>query len=295
MERPRVVATHFALYAAPLLPLPSGVAHVVHFHGPWAGEAAAEGAAGPVVAAKAFLERRVYASARRCIVLSEAFAALLEERYGVERRAIAVIPGGVDTARFAPCSRAEARRRLGWPEGAAIIFCVRRMVRRMGLEDLLGAFAKVAARQPRAVLVLGGRGPLAGELRARAALFGLSERVLFPGFLPEEQLPLAYAAADFTVVPSRALEGFGLVTLESLACGTPVLVTPVGGLPEAVAGLDPALVLPGCGAEALAEGLARGLDGALPSPDRCRAYAQDRFAWPLIARRVLEVYAEAAA
>lgn len=286
--QPRVLATHFALYAVPLLPL--RVPHVIHFHGPWAGEAAAEGASPWVVAAKRALERRVYRTGARFIVLSDAFRTLLEERYGVDPERVRVIPGGVDAERFRPVAdRAQARHTLGWPEGRRIILCVRRLARRMGLEELLEAWEQVTPRHPEALLVIGGRGPLAGELESAVARIGSSVRL--HGFIPEEVLPLAYAAADATLVPSQVLEGFGLVTLESLACGTPVLVTPVGGLPEAVAGLG--LTLAGGDVESLAGGLERALSGSLPSADTCRAHAM-RFAWPEIARRVCAVYQEVA-
>jgi glycosyltransferase involved in cell wall biosynthesis len=92
-----------------------------------------------------------------------------------------------------------------------------------------------------------------------------------------------------------ALEGFGLITVESLASGTPVLVTPVGGLPEAVAGLSQDLVLPSTGADAIADGLGKALDGTirLPDSDACRAYARANFDNPVIAKRVAAVYNEA--
>jgi len=297
----QLFASHFALYAYPLLGSlrRHRVPHVVHFHGPWAEESAGEGQSFLAVRAKRWLERRVYASADRLIVLSGAFRDILTERYGIARERIAVIPGGVDLDRFRPlCSPMEARERLGWPVDGKVILCVRRLVRRMGLETLLDAFADVSAEHPEARLVIGGRGPLTGELEERARALGIGEKVRLAGFIPDDDLPFAYAAADFTIVPSQALEGFGLITLESLACGTPVLVTPVGGLPEAVAGLEPAMVLEGTSREALAAGLRRGLRperlAALPSRERCREYAQARFNWSRIAREVLEVYREAA-
>ena len=99
------------------------------------------------------------------------------------------------------------------------------------------------------------------------------------------------------MVPTVALEGFGLITVESLASGTPVLVTPVGGLPEAVAGLSPNLVLPETGANAIAAGLAGALNGSLqlPDADACRRYARENFDNSVIAKRVASVYSEAIA
>jgi glycosyltransferase involved in cell wall biosynthesis len=164
----------------------------------------------------------------------------------------------------------------------------------MGLENLLDAFAQIAPHHPEACLVIAGKGPLAKDLQAQAATLGLGSQIRFAGFISDDDLPSAYAAADFSIVPSDALEGFGLITLESLACGTPVLVTPIGGLPEAVAGLSPALVLSGCSRNDLAAGLEQGLAGNLPTASECRAYAENLFAWPAIARRIMTVYQEAA-
>jgi glycosyltransferase involved in cell wall biosynthesis len=290
-SRSQVIATHFALYAFPLLSRLNAASHVAHFHGPWADESAQEGQKRLAVAAKRWIERSVYRSARRLIVLSGAFRDILVKNYGIPEERIAIIPGGVDVERFRPvAAKAECRQHLGWPKDGKIIFCVRRMVRRMGLENLIEAFAQTNSE---ATLILGGRGPLLEDLRRQAVARGLEERIVFSGFIPDEQLPAAYAAADFSIVPSQALEGFGLITLESLACGTPVLVTPVGGLPDTVRDLDAALILQDSSVEALAAGLRRGLSEELPTPQACRDYTVASFSWPIIARRVLKVYEEA--
>jgi glycogen synthase len=108
-------------------------------------------------------------------------------------------------------------------------------------------------------------------------------------------LPMAYRAANLTVVPSVAFEGFGLTVVESLAAGTPALVTPVGGLPEVVRDLSPGLVLPAIGTSPLSEGLVTALtrESSLPDAEACRAYALARYDWSVIAGRVRGVYAEA--
>ena len=100
-------------------------------------------------------------------------------------------------------------------------------------------------------------------------------RVRFLGRVDDDALIDVYRAADVSVVPSRAWEGFGLVTLESLACGTPVLVSDEGGLPEAVLRLDPDLVVPAGDVDALAAQLdrARRDPDRLPTREACRAYA----------------------
>ena len=99
----------------------------------------------------------------------------------------------------------------------------------MGLEELIDAMKLIARRHPEALLLLGGSGPISSELQARIESHGLQQHVKLLGRVEDALLPLAYRAANLSVVPSRALEGFGLVTLESLAAGTPVYVTRVGG------------------------------------------------------------------
>lgn len=84
---------------------------------------------------------------------------------------------------------------------------------------------------------------------------GLNDHVKFLGFLPDEQLPVAYQAAELTVMPSQSLEGFGLAVLESLACGTPTLCTRIGGMPEILEPFSPNLMTSSTEATAIAERL----------------------------------------
>jgi glycosyltransferase involved in cell wall biosynthesis len=288
-----VLAAHFALYAWPALRLLRGRRWVFHFHGPWSIESSAEGQSGIAARAKFLLERSVYRRASRFVVLSQAFATLLSERFDVPQEKIAVVPGGVDLDRFRPlATRQELRRKMGWESDKRIVLAVRRLAKRMGLENLIAAFAEVAGQFPDVVLYIAGKGAQREVLDRAVEERGLGARVKFLGFVADEDLPAAYAAADLTVVPSQDLEGFGLVTLESLACGTPCLVTPVGGLPEAVAGFREELVTKGSSASELASALASWLRESAASVAACRAYAE-QFGWPKIAQRVMEVYAAA--
>jgi glycosyltransferase involved in cell wall biosynthesis len=209
---------------------------------------------------------------------------------------IRVVPGCVDVDRFdTGISRREARERLGLPQDRPLLFCLRRLVWRMGLENLIDAMFLVKRELPDVLLTIAGRGPLEATLRAHVEARGLENHVQLAGFVPDDMLPLWYAAADLSVVPTVALEGFGLTTIESLASGTPVLVTPVGGLPEAVAPLSPDLVLPAGGFHAIGAGIVAALrdPGRLPDTDACRAYARANFDRPVVAGKVAQVYREA--
>jgi glycosyltransferase involved in cell wall biosynthesis len=165
----------------------------------------------------------------------------------------------------------------------------------MGLENLIDAVRQVSRLVPDVLVLLAGSGPISGELRRRIVEHGLEENVRLLGRLDDADLPAAYRAADLSIVPSQALEGFGMITLESLASGTPVLVTPVGGLPEVVRPFAPECVLEGITTEIIADALGEFLRGTrvLPSSHACRSYAASNFSWPVIAGLTRKVYEEA--
>jgi glycosyltransferase involved in cell wall biosynthesis len=291
-----LVASHFALNTFPILDWLKTKPLVVHFHGPWAAESDVESKERRSLRFKASVERSVYSRARRLVVLSRAFERVLVESYSIKPERIRIVPGGIDAERFnTNLSRAEARERLGWPADRPIILTVRRQVRRMGLEVLIDAAEHIVRHCPEVLILLGGTGPIASELDRRIIERGLARNVTRLGRIEDEDLPLAYRAANLTVVPSQSLEGFGLITLESLASGTPVYVTPVGGLPEIVTPFAPECVFPGSTAEDIASVLSEVLQAVRPVPSEaaCRAYAANNFSWQRIAQQVRTVYDEA--
>jgi glycosyltransferase involved in cell wall biosynthesis len=287
-----VLASHFSLYALALLPEFSKCAHVIHFHGPWAKESLLNGQSKLRVLIKKTVEHLVYRTGSAFITASSAFRNLLISEYGVRPGKVHAILPGVDTSRFQPSDRLMSRDLLDWPQKRRIIFCVRRLVERMGIEALIAAFGRIAARHPDACLFIAGQGPLRGLLASRISSLGLGDRVRLLGFLPDALLPAAYQAADISVVPSQSLEGFGLTTVESLACGTPVLVTPVGGLPEVIQPLAPSCILPGAKSDQIAEGLNAFLAGelAMPAAAECVEFVRQYFTWERVASQVLTVY-----
>ena len=296
VARARVVDAHFALYSVVPLLLPSVRRRplVVHFQGPWAAESqAALTSGGAAVAVKRAVERLVYRRAGIAVVLSRAFGDVLVGDYGVAPERVRVVAPGVDLDRFAPGDRASARRRFGVDEDAWVALTVRRLVPRMGVHVLVEAWPAAVAARSDAVLLVAGDGPERDGLEAQASRSGGGAGVRFLGRLDDEELVAAYRSADVTVVPSLALEGFGLVTLESLACGTPVVVSDVGGLAEAPARLDTSVVVPPGDPDALARRLAGAATGTRPLPDAgaCRRFAEG-FSWAEVARAHAELYRE---
>ncbi|PKV98238.1 glycosyltransferase family 4 protein [Nocardia fluminea] len=277
-----VLDRHFCLYGPLARTTTTKLPLVVHFHGPWAQESAMAGESSRAVRAKYLFERLRYRGADRFIVLSGHFRDVLERDYHVPADRISIIAPGVDLDRFrvAPLDAAAPTR---------TVLCVRRLERRMGIDVLLRAWPRVTAAHPDARLVVVGTGTAEAELRAEAA--GLAGTVEFTGRVGDDELTDLYAAAAVSVVPTVALEGFGLIALESLAAGRAPIVTDCGGLPDAVRGLDPTLVVPAGEPDALAARLVAALDGTIPDPATCRAHART-FSWDIAAERHAALYRE---
>ena len=144
---------------------------------------------------------------------------------------IQVIPNGVDPQRFEPVDRQAARRHLGLPAEGQAIVQVGSLISSKGPRLLIAALAEIAPRFPDLRLYLLGEGSLRKKLESLVRENGLEQRVLLVGSRPNEELKFWYSAADLTCLASLR-EGMPNVVLESLACGTPVVATRVGGVPE---------------------------------------------------------------
>lgn len=290
---PDAINLHFALYSLPLLQfLPSKVPITFSFHGPWSLESEKEGSNKLTVFVKYWVELLVYQRCDRFIVLSKAFGTILHERYKIPWSKIHVIPGGVDPTQFQiSLSRSQAREQLGWQTDRFILFTPRRLVQRMGIDVLLNALAEVKLEYPKIWLAIAGKGSQREYLEQQVLELGLENHVKFLGYVPEEDLKVAYQAADLTIMPSQSFEGFGLVLLESLACGTPVLCTPIGGMPEVLMDFSPELITSSADAKAISTCLKAVLSESisLPSRDACREYASTHFNWNKIASQVRQV------
>ena len=176
-------------------------------------------------------ERLVARTADRIVAASGHEKGLLTRLYGAADSRVSVIPCGVNLERFQPQDRAAARAALALPAERQIVLFVGRLEPLKGVELLIDAVAELEDSTPE-LLVIGGDQRAAAymaALRARAEALAIGERVHFAGSVPQESLPAYYSAADVCVVPSF-YESFGLVALEAMACGTPVVASRVGGL-----------------------------------------------------------------
>ncbi len=305
-----IVDSHFALtgWLATKRVVIEDRPFVVHFQGPWASEHLGGATATDVgLRARAgflfrrHIERSVHRRADLVITLSAAFANIAIEHSRVSPWRIAVEPPGVDLVRFSVPHHGTVsglRERFGIPTDAFVAVCARRLVARTGVDVAIDAWSTLTNQLPplgsTPILVVAGDGPEAAALEARAVGVGLGpEAVRFLGRVDDEDLVALYQLADCSLVPTRSLEGFGLVILESLACGTPAIGTTTGGIPEAFAGLEQHhLLVPPADPRSLAQRLADAIDGSrpLPTTHECRSHAE-RFSWAGVAERHLDHYA----
>jgi len=242
-------------------------------------------------------ETRIVADCDRIVAANVVERAELLRDYGAAASRIATIPCGVDTDLFAPSDRAAARARLAL-DGRPVLLWVGRVAPIKGLDTLLDAVARLSTSAgPARLLIVGGDAdePMSEHevfLRRRIERLGLRDSVCFVGPQPQDVLPVYYAAADVTVLPSY-YESFGMVALEAMACGSPVIASRVGGLVTTVRDGVTGFLVPDGDVEALAERIA----ALVADPDLrwrvgregVRWAAQHR--WACVAEAVCKEYA----
>jgi glycosyltransferase involved in cell wall biosynthesis len=245
-----------------------------------------------------WVEKWVLGHCRTIVVLSRFSRQRLRDAHGIHSDRTELIPGGVDTDKFTPVSdKLSIRRRLRLPENGVVLLTVRNLVPRMGLENLLLAFKAAASHAPDLYLVIAGDGPLKDRLRELARRERIAEKMVFAGFVPEGELPSYYQMADLFVLPTRELEGFGLVTLESLACGVPVAGTPVGGTKEILGRFDPGFLFRDASPAAMADLILKCYDKITMRPMEwvqlglnCRRFVEENFSWDASIGALEELY-----
>lgn len=295
-----IIYSHFAPYGlgAARIAFGKNIPLIVGFHGPWAAEMKVEeaGLKGRIRSALARrMENNTYRLADRFIVLSRYFKRVLQEDYGIAPDRIHIVPGAADTERFRPTDdKKQLRNKLGLPEDGLIALSVRRLVNRMGLLQLVEAWTEVVRQHPDALLYIGGIGPLKEALETAIQRNGLEQNVYMLNYIPEELLPSYYQAADLVIVPTQALEGFGLTTVEALASGVPVFATPVGGNLEILTRFSPDFLSEGITVNALAKGLNHVLKRReqWPSAQQCREYVMEHYTWNQVLKAIEDIFME---
>ncbi len=215
---------------------------------------------------------------------------------------IDIIPCGTDIRRFGCIEREQARAALSIASEEKVVLYVGRFDPRKGIETLVRAVARSRSRQKGNLKLIIGGGSRPGEsdgierdrIEAIVSELGLSDITIFPGRLGEDTLPIYYAAADVCVIPSH-YEPFGLVTIEAMACGTPVVASDVGGLQYTVLPEKTGLLCPPKNEAAFAEAI----DRLLENPDWSRQLGEagrkrveSKFSWDGVAAQLSDLYSQ---
>jgi glycosyltransferase involved in cell wall biosynthesis len=224
----------------------------------------------------------------RCDQISAISCALAEAAgaTGISTSRIAVIPNGVNLAQFAPYSG---------PRENTIVF-VGTLIKRKGVNFLLQALPKVTSLHPGVQLVVIGEGPEEPTWRALAHELGITQQVAFVGWQPREQVRAWMQKARLLVLPSVE-EGLGVVLLEALACGTPIVGADVGGIRDVVIP-EVGVLVPPANSDALAQAINELLGDQsrwMRMSEQARQRAANHYDWLKIAARFVELYQEMSA
>lgn len=225
-------------------------------------------------------ENRGYRHATKIAAISTTTAESLIENYGIAKSKISVIPVGIDKSIFKPLDKSR--------EPKSILF-VGRLCARKGLHYLLEAIGIVQKKIPRVKVYIVGEGELLDSLKEVVKELGITENVFFEGKVSEKELVDWYNSVELFVLPS-VFEGFGIVCLESLACGTPVIATEVPGVIDIVKDERPCALVPYGNAQKLADAIIRYFTESWCDSAGEGSLLPDGFGWQSIGRDFAELY-----
>ena len=252
-------------------------------------------------------ERQVLAGVDRIVAATPAELAQLQWLYGADTRNVVVIPPGVDLCHFYPIPSDEAKAYIGVPPEDRMLLFVGRIEPLKGLDILLEALGRYCKqREPQDpsrlfLAIIGGEPDASPEkmtaemtrLQALRERYGIADLVTFLGRRSQDTLPYYYSAAEAVVMPSH-YESFGMVALEAMACGTPVVASQVGGLAFLVKDGETGFTVPAGDPDALCNRLKALIgDSALRRRmgENATAFAQ-QYGWEKIAGRMIQLYEE---
>jgi glycosyltransferase involved in cell wall biosynthesis len=200
---------------------------------------------------------------------------------GADGSKITVLRNGVDLATFSPRDRSAARARYG--VGGKVAVSVGALIERKGHDLTIEALAAL----PGWTLLIAGDGPERAALMKHARTCGVADRVRLLGALPHTELATLFSAADLSIL-SSSREGWANVLLESMACGTPVVASPIPGNPEAVQSREAGVIATSRTPQAIAEAI-QSLAGDPPGRELTRAYAEN-FGWDTTSKGQLVIF-----
>ncbi|MDN4593168.1 1,4-alpha-glucan branching protein domain-containing protein [Polycladomyces subterraneus] len=236
-------------------------------------------------------EWRLTYEAQRVIVCSRYMKQEVETLFQLPQDKLDVIPNGVDPEQLAPTNLGdETLEPFALPHERVVLF-IGRLVREKGVDTLLTAAGNILARHPDVKFVIAGKGPMMEEWKNQAKRLGYGDRVLFAGFVSDEDRNRLLRNAAVTVFPSL-YEPFGIVALEAMTAGSPVVVSDVGGLADVVEHGQNGLKMYAGDARSLATQVNALLDDPVWAQQLAEAGRQSikQYDWSRIAQQTITVY-----
>lgn len=228
----------------------------------------------------------------RIITLSNYMKMNLVDIHKYPLNKVEIIPAGVDLNKFHPLDdKLKIRKKLNIPENANVILTVRRLVGRMGVDNLILAFPDIIKFNADFFLIIVGDGEMKKYLETLVNKLKIQDFVLFTGFVKNDNILPYYQASDLFILPSITLEGFGLVILESLASGVPVLATKIGGAPEEIIGkFKKEFLIGDAKPETISKAIIEFFKYKKDYKDECRKFVIDNFSWDISTDKIVKVY-----
>jgi len=240
-------------------------------------------------------EREVISSCDRIIASTPKEAEDIVKHYGASPDKITVIPCGVNLDLFKPIDKETARRELGLDHQKVILF-VGRMDPLKGLEQLLTALTYMDGEKPPLLIIVGGDAHSQAQVQALQCMakeLNIEDRVTFIGSVAQSRLPLFYSASDVCAIPSY-YESFGMVALESIACGTPIVANNVGGMRSIIRHSEMGRIVPDNSPHHLASEISELICQSEDEAQhiKTRRDTISNFSWSTIADKILHEYNE---
>jgi glycosyltransferase involved in cell wall biosynthesis len=220
-------------------------------------------------------------------VLSEEEKEYLSALFGREK--VEIMPMGVDLEKFRPMNKSVARKKLGLDANKPYLLYVGRLLKTKGLKYLLLGLKYALEELPDLQLILVGNGPYKDELKVISKALGIEKNVLFKGFIPHEELPTYYNAADVFVFPSLG-EGYAMAPLEALSCGTPVISTNVGCIPQVLKEVGGITIIPKQNSLAIKDSIIKSLSHLDSIKKRIRLEMLKKYSWDYVIKKTIETY-----
>jgi D-inositol-3-phosphate glycosyltransferase len=255
----------------------------------------------PIAQTRLSVERQLLLDSDCVVATSPEEEKDLRTLVSAEGGSVKVVPCGTDISNFHTIPKADARQQLGFAKDDRLVLYVGRFDPRKGIETLVRAFSRLSPADSNGklrLLIVGGSDPNMEDGKERQRIealvseLGIEASVNFVGLVGHDRLPLYYTAADVCVVPSH-YEPFGLVAIEAMACGTPIVASDVGGLKFTVIDRETGLLVPACDEVAFADAISRILSDDIwvqKLRKNATRRVRDNFSWSGVAVQLSDLY-----